>query len=242
MEITISSLIIVTLFFCDLTSHSHFVTECCCCWCDVAVDLQTDKTQSSDTWWARCGAWECCLRPGGDTITIKKNWSHNKKDSRYFLILSAESCKSPRVILKSLESMLFFLFYPPLMVCVCIKPSVFPPGQCWYVVTTCVHAPVSSDQGVSHGAGGSVSLISNVRSIISIVTMMSRHIVSVMSWSEHLQWQQCVMGCCHSQSKENYKETTILSIERIGIFHIITESTTRRLLACLILFYGTISI
>ena len=141
---------------------SHFVTRvpccCCCCeWCDVAVDLQTDKTQSSDTWWARSAARECCLRPGpgGNTLTLTRVWSvcvhtQNAFEIKYFL----QNCTSA-IRLRCLGFIILFLFYFWLR-CV-YQAQCGPPGQ-WGWGDHMGHAPVwAGDQGVSHGAGLSVT-------------------------------------------------------------------------------------
>ena len=69
------------------------------------------------------------------------------------------------------------------MVSVCLKLSVSPLTLVRPVLVCGDHVcprASASVQGVSHGAGGSVSLISNVRSIISNVTMMSQCLYDVM--------------------------------------------------------------
>ena len=74
---------------------------------------------------------------------------------------------------------LVFIEFLPLMVWVGVKLSVSPLVR--PVLVCGDHAcPRASVQGVSHGAGGSVSLISNVRSIISNVTKMTECLCDVM--------------------------------------------------------------
>lgn len=189
---------------------SHFVTRvpcccCCCCeWCDVAVDLQTDKTQSSDTWWARSAARECCLRPGpgGNTLTLTRVWSvcvhtQNAFEIKYFL----QNCTSA-ISLRCLGFIFLFLLYFWLR-CV-YQAQCGPPGQ-WGWGDHMGHAPVwAGDQGVSHGAGLSVTQTGLVSVSASGATMWCHVTGITMSWSEHLQGQSIGISSC-SQNQPYYK-------------------------------------
>ena len=189
---------------------SHFVTRvpcCCCCeWCDVAVDLQTDKTQSSDTWWARSAARECCLRPGpgGNTLTLTRVWSvcvhtQNAFEIKYFL----QNCTSA-ISLRCLGFIILLLLYFWLR-CV-YQAQCGPPGQ-WGWGDHMGHAPVwAGDQGVSHGAGLSVTQTGLVSmSAASSGATMWCHVTGItMSWSEHLQGQSIGISSC-SKSQPYYK-------------------------------------
>ena len=203
-----SSLIITLICVWPHYSSLHILWRsaglcCCCCkWCDVAVDLQTDKTQSSDTWWARCGAWECCLWPGGthsggiDVYNVSVFWN---LDALKFesICLKITSQLSVWGLWHSSSFLYFWL--------VSVSNPVWPPGQCqrsgqcWRLmrVTTCGHAPVWGPGSFPRcraqcHSGWSVSASPGA-------TIMSRDMCHylMMSWSEHLQWQQWMCHCHH---------------------------------------------
>ena len=168
---------------------------CCCCeWCDVAVDLQTDKTQSSDTWWARCGAWECCLRPGGDTLNEKwyvqcKCVFWNLDALQFFKMFAATLQVSCQSEVSGTHLVLLYLWL------LSVSSPVWPPwsvcsGQCWRLmrVTTRGHAPVWGPgsfprcRAQCHSGAGQCQHHQGQQSCHVTCLMMS--------WSEHLQWQQ----------------------------------------------------
>lgn len=164
---------------------SHVVTRvpccCCCCeWCDVAVDLQTDKTQSSDTWWARSAARECCLRPGPGGDTLTGVWSVCTLYLKCFFVktFSAKLHVSHQSEMSGIHLLVFIAFLAP----TCVSSRVWPPwsvsavssvGASWgWGDHMWTRASVRRDQGVSHGAGLSVTqtwLVSNVRDRKSVV-------------------------------------------------------------------------